>query len=206
MENKIEHKKADLALAAIANGMAYNEYESLVSNHVANETNTGPEVTESLVNYTMLNDRRMKRWKKKFKLTPAQLERIQNLERKITWVVLTESWCGDASQTMPMMNSIAEASDKITLKVVLRDEHLAFMDEFLTNGGRSIPKLIAVDEAESEVLNTWGPRPTAATKMVNDYKAKHGALTPEFKQDLQVWYNKDKGQTTTEDLLSLLGV
>ena len=73
----------------------------------------------------------------------------------------------------------------------------------MTNGGRSIPKLIALDK-DNNVINTWGPRPTVATKMVADYKAENGVLDAQFKQDLQVWYNKDKGQNTAEDLLNLL--
>ena len=65
-----------------------------------------------------------------------------------------------------------------------------------------VPKLIALDK-DNNVLNTWGPRPTVATKMVADYKAKHGALDANFKQDLQVWYNKDKGESTQDDFVKL---
>ena len=61
-----------------------------------------------------------------------------------------------------------------------------------------------IDVSSNEVVNTFGPRPTVATEMVLDYKAQHGKLTPEFKEDLQRWYNKDKGQSTVEDLVNLL--
>ena len=102
------------------------------------------------------------------------------------------------------MQKIAELSNGITLKVVLRDENLELMDAFLYNGGRSIPKLIALDNTTGKILGDWGPRPSIATQLVDDYKKEHGKLTPEFKQDLQVWYNKDKGQNTAQDLLGLL--
>ena len=85
---------------------------------------------------------------------------------------------------------------------MLRDENLELMDLFLTNGGRSIPKLIALDK-DNNVIDSWGPRPTVATKMVADYKEKNGVLDSEFKQDLQVWYNKDKGQSVQEDFVSI---
>ena len=52
-----------------------------------------------------------------------------------------------------------------------------------------------------EILFTYGPRPSTATKMVEDFKTMHGHLTAEFKEDLQRWYNKDKGQTAFNDLL-----
>ena len=89
------------------------------------------------------------------------------------------------------------------MKLVLRDEHLDLMDLFLTNKGRSIPKLIALD-TNYNVLFTWGPRPKIATKMVNEYKNKFGKLDSQFKQDLQIWYNKDKGKSLQKDFFELL--
>jgi len=88
--------------------------------------------------------------------------------------------------------------------VVLRDENEDLMNAFLTHGGKAIPKLIMVDSETLEVLNTFGPRPRAATKLVSDYKEKHGKITEELKTDLQAWYNKDKGQSTIAELITLL--
>jgi hypothetical protein len=119
-------------------------------------------------------------------------------------LVLTESWCGDAAQSMPIMNKLAEITNKIHLRVVLRDEHPELMNAFLTNGSQSIPKLIVTDTSTNELIGEWGPRPSVATEMVNSYKREHGSLSAEFKQDLQVWYNKDKGASIVEDLTKLL--
>ena len=80
------------------------------------------------------------------------------------------------------------------------------MDAYLTNGRRSIPKVLILDKNTSEVLVDWGPRPAVATKMAADYKEIHGSLDADFKQSLQLWYNKDKGQSTLEDFIALLGV
>ena len=131
-------------------------------------------------------------------------KRIGKWEKPVLWLVLTESWCGDAAPSIPVMNKIAESAAKITFKVALRDENLELMDLFRTNGTLSIPKLIMLDEQRLKVLNSWGPRPTKATKMVEVYKKENGELTPEFKQDLQLWYNKDKGQNILDDLMELL--
>jgi hypothetical protein len=119
-------------------------------------------------------------------------------------VVITESWCGDAAHVLPAINKIAELNDNIEMKVVLRDENLELMDAFLTNGGRAIPKVIMVDDATGEVLNTFGPRPSEATNLVNRFKAENGSLTPEFKEDLQYWYNKNKGQNIIKDITKIL--
>ncbi|WP_046756345.1 thioredoxin family protein [Kordia jejudonensis] len=189
---------------SLQKAISYFEYRVLVENLVAEGKSTGALQTEALANYSMLNNKRMKRLDKTTKLTPEAIAQIESYTGNVTWLVLTESWCGDAAQTMPVINKVAELSDNITLKVVMRDENEALMNEFLTNGGKSIPKLIAIDNASGNVLGDWGPRPSEATKLVNDYKAAYGKLTPEFKQDLQVWYNKDKGQNTVADLLKLV--
>ena len=189
---------------SLTKAISYLEYRVLVQNLVAEGKSTGELQTEALSNFTMLNDKRMKRLDKTTKLTDEAVAEITSYNGDVTWLVLTESWCGDAAQTMPVINKVAQLNDNITLKVILRDENEALMNEFLTNGGKSIPKLIAIDNTSGNVIGDWGPRPTKATQLVNEYKAAHGKLTPEFKQDLQVWYNKDKGQNTVSDLLKLV--
>lgn len=77
------------------------------------------------------------------------------------------------------------------------------MDLYLTNGGKAIPKILIIND-ENIVQKTWGPRPSTATKMVLDYKEKNGALDADFKKDLQLWYNKDKGKNIQQDLVELL--
>ena len=168
------------------------------------KSTTGHDKTEDMVNYTMLNDRRMKRWDKTLKISDEIKDKVANFNGNITWLVITESWCGDAAHIVPAVNKIAELSENIDLKLVLRDDNDELMSQFLTNGGKAIAKLIMIDNTSGEVLNTFGPRPSEATKMVNDYKAEHGGLTAEFKEDLQLWYNKDKGQSTISDLMLLL--
>lgn len=191
---------------AFKTGYTYSDYRVLVNQLVLENKSTGVEQTDALSNYSLLNHKRMKRLDKTTKLSEKVLEKLQTLDRKVIWVVLTESWCGDAAQTLPIINKIAEASNNITLKVVLRDENAQLMDNFLTRGSRSIPKLIMVNETIGEVIDCWGPRPSVATNMVKAYKEKHGTLTAEFKQDLQIWYNKDKGENTIDDLLELLSL
>ncbi len=191
---------------SLKKGISYEDYRNLVRDLVEKESTSGNDKTEALINYTMLNDRRMKRWDKTIKLSEDLKERISNFKGNVTWLVITESWCGDAAHVVPVLNKIAEQSENIDFKLVFRDENPELMDQFLTNGGRAIAKLIMIDNATGEVLNTFGPRPSEATQMVVDYKTKHGSLTPEFKEDLQVWYNKNKGQNIVDDILAMLDV
>lgn len=189
---------------SLTKSMSYDQYRNLVSDLVAEGKSTGDKQSDALSNYTMLNDKRMKRLDKTGKISEDQHDQISKLERKQTWLVLTESWCGDAAQTMPFMNKIAKHNEHIDFKVVLRDDNPELMNAFLTNGSQSIPKLIMIDEETNEVIADYGPRPSIATQMVVDYKNQHGALDAEFKRDLQVWYTKDKGQNTIEDLIKMM--
>lgn len=191
---------------SLKEAITYKEYIELVKTLVENESTTGLDKSEAMVNYTMLNDRRMKRWDKTVKVSDEAKRRLERFDKKVTWLVITESWCGDAAHVVPVINKIAELHSNIDLKLVLRDDNDELMNQFLTNGGRAIPKLIMLDKETNEVLGTYGPRPSEATKMVNDFKQSHGKLTPEFKEDLQRWYNSDKGQNTIENLLQLLEV
>jgi thiol-disulfide isomerase/thioredoxin len=205
MINTEKHNlKEKIIESALTRTYNYKEYRDLVDELASKGRTTGPEQKESLIDYTQLNSKRMKRWDKTFKLPDSAKKRIEKWTKPVLWLVLTESWCGDAAPSIPVMNKIAQSSAKIIFKVALRDENPELMDLFRTNGTLSIPKLIMLDEQRLEVLNSWGPRPTKATKMVEDYKKENGVLTPEFKQDLQLWYNKDKGQNIQDDLMELL--
>ena len=187
---------------SLKTAISYSGYRSLVKNLLIKGKSTGTEQSEDLTNYSMLNDRRMKRLDKTIKISEETIQEFQKVKQPQTWLVLTEGWCGDAAQNLPILDKIASDTANIDLKIVLRDENLDLMDLFLTNGGRSIPKLIVLDK-DNNVLDFWGPRPTIATKMVTDYKEKNGILDPQFKQDLQVWYNKDKGKSVQKDFVNL---
>jgi thiol-disulfide isomerase/thioredoxin len=194
----------DIISKSLKNSITYPNYRNLVAQLVDEKSTTGNDKSEALAEYTQLNDKRMKRWDKTAKVSDEMKSKIKNFERKVTWLVISESWCGDAAHILPIINKVAELNDNIDLKVVLRDDNDALISQFLTNGGKSIPKLIMIDGETHDIINTFGPRPTVATNMVNTYKAEHGQLTQEFKEDLQRWYNKDKGQSTIEDLVNLL--
>ncbi len=188
---------------SLQNAISYLEYRELVSNLLAEGKSTGPNQSEDILNYSLLNDRRMKRLDKTISISEKTKTALHKVKTPQTWLVLTEGWCGDAAQNLPIINKIAEENENIDLKLVLRDENLELMDHFLTNGGRSIPKLVALD-SDNNVIETWGPRPTIATQMVADYKEANGGLDAEFKKDLQVWYNKNKSLNLQEDMVSLL--
>ncbi|SNY94635.1 thioredoxin family protein [Flagellimonas pacifica] len=204
VEKHTGKEQVELIRRSISEGMCYNEYRDLVHQLTVHRQTTGMDQLESLINYTELNDRRMNRWDKTLKVPNEIQEKISNINSKLTFLALSESWCGDAAPSLPVINRISELNPNIDFKVLLRDENPELMDEFLTNGARSIPKLIIWDREDEKVVAEWGPRPSIATQMVEDFKQEYGSLTSEFKQALQVWYNKDKGQNALSDIVALL--
>jgi len=189
---------------SIKKAKTYSEYKSLILELIKEGKSTGVNQNEDLLNFTRLNDKRMKRLDKQTKLSELSKEKVHVITNDFTWLVLTESWCGDAAHVLPVLNKFSEIYSNIDLKVVLRDENEDLMNQFLTNGSKSIPKIIVIEKNTNKVVGSWGPRSKVATKMVMDYKQKHGKLDAEFKKDLQVWYNEDKGQNIEKDIVELL--
>lgn len=192
-----------LITKSINKAVSYSTYRTLIKGLLVEGKSTGSTQSEDLLNYSKLNDKRMDRLDKTIKLSEPTKEALDQLKSNYTFLVIAEGWCGDAAQVLPVLHKIADYSNKITMKVVCRDENEELMNEFLTNGSKSIPKIIIVDE-ENTLINSWGPRPSIATQMVIDYKNNFGSLDAEFKKDLQIWYNKDKGNNTQDDIVELL--
>jgi hypothetical protein len=197
---------SELLQDAIQNAMSYPEFRLLVSGLAKQHGTTGPEQTEAYKHYTELNDRRMHRWDKTLRIPEEYQQTIRDYNQEVYWLVITESWCGDAAPSLPVMNRISQINDRISLRIILRSDYPQIMDLFLTDGKQSIPKLIAISADALSVLGTWGPLPSEAMEIATAYKAEHGTLTADFKEDLQQWFNQDKGKNILKDLLGLLAL
>jgi len=202
----LQKDKLELVQEGITKGMDFSQYREMVHGYALHGKTTGEMQSEPRINFTQLNDRRMGRWDKTFKLPEEAFQKLSKLDRELIFLAITESWCGDAAASLSVVNKIAEASPKISLKMVLRDENPELMGAFLTNGTQSIPKVIVLDKDNKEIVGEWGPRPHGAAQMVEACKKEHGKLTDACKQELQVWYNKDKGEEILTEILQLLAL
>jgi hypothetical protein len=184
--------------------MTYEAYKQLVEDLLAAGKATGPLQSEAMVHYSQLNVQRMHRVEKTIQILPEVKDQVLRVSRPQTWLVLSEGWCGDASQSLPVMKALADLNPNIQLRVLLRDENPELMDQYLTNGiARSIPKLIALDPETGTVLFTWGPRP--ATLQESFYGMRSEGLPYDvIKEELQRWYNKDKTAIIQGELAALL--
>ncbi len=188
---------------ALTKSYTYTDYREMVSKLIKEGKSTGNEQSDDLLHYSELNETRMNRLEKTIKITDEVQLQLNQLDKKYTWLVIAEGWCGDAAQILPIIYKMAESSENIDLKIVLRDENEALMNDFLTNGGMAIPKLIILDE-ENNVIGDFGPRPEPARKLIADYKEKNGVVDEPIKIELQKWYLHDKGVSTQNEIMKLM--
>lgn len=117
-------------------------------------------------------------------------------------LVIAEDWCGDAVNTVPILAKLADATPGLELRIILRDPNPEVMDRYLTNGSRSIPIVIALDE-EFRELGHWGPRPFELQRWVMDHRAT--VPKSELYPKVRTWYARDRGETTVREVLGIAG-
>lgn len=188
----------------VVKGISYPEYRKIVTDLLAEGKSTGNEQSEELLHYSKLNETRMHRLDKTIHVTDEVIEKIHALKKEYIWLVLSEGWCGDAAQIVPVLFKIATVSDKITMKLVFRDQNERLMNFFLTNGGKAIPKVIILDTESLELKGSWGPRPEGATHLIKSYKEQYGVVDETAKTELQLWYLHDKGVSVQNELANLM--
>ena len=120
-----------------------------------------------------------------------------------TWhlLVLSEDWCGDAVNTVPVVAMLAARCPNLDLRVLGRDANPDLMDAHLTGLSRSIPVIIVLDDAYVE-RGWWGPRPTVLQRWVSG----QGQLLEKTSRyrEARTWYARDRGRTTLEEVVSML--
>lgn len=189
---------------SLSEAVTYEVYLQTLSHYLDTANTPAHPEEEMLFHYTQLNVKRMQRLNKTLSLLP-EVETVlkEALKRPLIALVLSEGWCGDAAQVLPVLHLMASASTAVEFKVVFRDQQEDLMDLFLTNGAKSIPKVILIDAATEEVLAHWGPRPQGAIATVARLKEQYGGITEEVKIGLQQWYNEDKGHEIQRELGAL---
>jgi len=188
----------------IDQAMDYEAYRSMIDDLLEEGKTTGTNHSDVIIDYTKMNVQRMKRLDKQVELSESLQEELEALDRKRIWLVLTEAWCGDAAQNVPVIAKMAEQTDNIDLKFILRDENLEIMDEYLTNGGRSIPKLVCLDAETLDELGSWGPRPAEAQQKAMQWKKDESISKEEWAEKLHKWYASDKTEQLQDEFEELI--
>lgn len=185
-------------------GLTYANYRDLVNQLLAEAKTTGADHSEEMLHYTKMNVQRMNRVDKTTVLTDALLSTVAQIKGKYRFLVITEGWCGDAAQIVPVIAKLTSiAPDQFDLKLVLRDQNLPLIDAHLTNGGRSIPVLLVLNEAGELALPKWGPRPDNLQNLLAEWKKESEDMLV-IAEKLHGWYAKDKTQSIQAELIKAL--
>ncbi|AOW09034.1 thioredoxin family protein [Flavobacterium gilvum] len=189
---------------SLFNSCNYSEFKVILSDLLFEGKSTGSEQSEDLLQYSTLNEIRLRRLDKTLVVPDEIKEKLKSFEKEYTWLVIAEGWCGDAAQILPILNKMALETDKIDLRIVFRDSNDELMNKYLTNGARAIPKLLIIDKEAGVVCNHWGPRPQGATDLIKNYKAEFGVVNEEAKTQLQLWYLHDKGLSVQNEVVEMM--
>ena len=185
----------------INKGLSYEDYITRVEDDLENEIeNDDPK---EYVQYYALGLQRMNRIFKTFKLNPAEETRVKSTSNNLKLLIITEGWCGDASQILPVVEKLTNAL-QVSTHYVLRDENLELMEKYKTNGAASIPIIIGVNEENEEAFR-FGPRPQAGMEMLARFKSNPDTYSADdFHEDLQKYYNNNKGEDIGNEILDLI--
>lgn len=184
-------------------GMNYPEYRALISTLLLEGKTTGEDNSEAMLHYTKMNNQRMNRVEKTTVFTDELTAVIAGITNPHQLLVISEGWCGDAAQILPIIAKIASAApEKFDLKIVLRDKNLALMDQHLTNGGRAIPVLLVLNAQGDLLLPKWGPRPAVLQDLISEWRNE---TDDKFllAEKLHAWYAKDKTLSTQQELVEV---
>jgi len=183
--------------------MDWNTYYTMFDDILEKRITDAPYYNDAYLEYVQMNKARIQRWLKKNPISDELKTIVQAIDTPQKWILITEPWCGDAAHSTPLIYLLSELNDNIELKIVLRDSN-NLIDSYLTNGGKSIPKLVVRDHNDNDLFD-WGPRPKEAQHLV--MSMKNTDLTMHEKhQKTQRWYNVDKGVSMQEELMRLIGV
>ena len=185
------------------NGYTYKKYCEMTQEQIES-ADPGKMTTNEINrnNVIKLNQHRSCRIEKNYEVADEVSKEINKIDESQVWMVITENWCGDSAQCLPYISGIASLNNNIDFRIILRDSHPEIMDLYLTNGTRSIPKLVAFD-AEGNEKFSWGPRPKQAQKLFDQWRAE-GVDKPELYEKLHSWYAKDKGKSIENEFHGLI--
>lgn len=185
--------------------MPHKSYVAAMEQWAEHGEHSGPGASDKFAEYTALNWVRMKRVAKTYTMGEEMKAFLESGAcAGQHWVVITESWCGDAIQSGPLIAHMAETAG-VTMEWVLRDGPNGIIEDFLTGGGRSIPIWIVADD-QGQVLGTWGPRPATVRDKVAEYRSRPSPKPPyaEYAAEIQLWYARNRGREIEAEALALL--
>jgi len=184
-------------------GLSFLEYQDLAKQLLSENKTSGLNQSQEMVDFSKLNIHRMDRILKKGEIGIDTQKSFQKISEPVFILAISEFWCGDAAQNIPWIYLMSKDISEIKFRIVFRDENPELMDAFLTNGSKSIPKVILLN-SKMEVCGTWGPRPTSAQNLILENKTSNALTKEDLHKKLHLWYALNEGKEIQSEFCSLL--
>lgn len=186
------------------NGLSYSQYIELTKDIISNPDRPKNYQDEKMLQYTKDNLGRMEKIATTLNIDSKLYNEMQQTKVKQIWVCITEPWCGDASQIVPGLFLIASCSPNVDFKILLRDSNAEVMDNYLTNGGKSIPKLVVLKADSLEEISNWGPRPASIQKIVEEKKNDTSMSFGDKVRMIHGWYEQNNSYDLQEEFITIV--
>lgn len=99
-------------------------------------------------------------------------------------LILAADWCGDVVRNVPVVLRALEPTG-MPVEILIKEEHMDVMEQFLTFGGQSIPIVIFADPG-GFVLGHWGPRPQHVQEAMVRFKQNNpNREAPDYEENLK---------------------
>ena len=184
----------------------WQQYYTLCEQYVKGDDKPLIYQDEKMLRYTASNIMRMDAILQYITIESKLYNLLQTVTTPWTWLVLAEPWCGDVSQILPVLYTIASCNDLIDFKILQSDSHPQVLDEYMTDQSRSIPKLICLETGTLKEIGRWGPRPAALQTLVAQHKDD---TTLNYRDKVRIvhnWYETDKTQAIQVEFIDLIKI
>ena len=185
----------------IKKGYSFDQYLERIEDELEEQIEL--DDPKELVPLFAMNLKQSRDIRKNFRYNPGMEKKAKSYNADLKILVISEGWCEDAAQIVPIVDRLAETIG-VELKIVLRDENLALMEEYHTDGSFSVPMVIGVTP-EGEEAFRFGPRPAKAMVFTNRFKKDPDKYSKDdFIEDLDRFYLENHGQDIITEILELV--
>ena len=204
MPVEIQYMPSIISSSVLAQTISWGEYYATAKKYVESEDRPDLYQNEKMQRYTSENIKRMDHILQTIHIESKLYNALSAIHTDMVWLVLTEPWCGDASQVVPVLHTIASCTERVDFRILQSDLHPEILSAYLTDGSRSIPKLICLKADTLDEIGTWGPRPAALHQIVQAHKDDMSISFGAKVRMVHEWYDTDKTASIQDEFIDLI--
>ncbi len=196
----------------IDGAMDYATYVAMVKQLVEGYRTAGSEGRDIKHQMTGVNYETILDLERSVILEKETINLLQRQHSELVWVFITEPWCLDSANALPVIHKMAELNSNIELKIVLKSAPPYIIESFPTNNSLSTPKTISLDKFSLITWGTWGPRPEPLQAIVRiwlkdmskEEKEGDSFQVLHYQKLIREWFKRDATKTMQAEMVKSL--